>query len=354
MPEKETGAGSRLPVPAARREVTAVWLQSGLRRTFPEASIEEFSSKQIGVGFGLASELFRYRLTGSSCPESVIVKLWQTGGGIGAREAPFYYTFGGEAGGRIPACFYAAVDHERQRAVLVLEDIETLVQGDCLQQLPTVQARALAGQLAGIHARWMESEKLQQAAWLPSLLPWARKQDWFAQRRELFLKRFSDRLNERGRTLLARIEHAPAVTNERLIGAPRTLLHADFHLDNVVFESQLGPVILDWARCTKGPLAFDLYSLLFDVGRIEDSKDVLQAYATAFAETAGTVLDLTELQRQLAGVFLYDFTLSTCGVARWHPSWAREEAMIEIGIERALRALDYWYRKDTELFTFMT
>ncbi|MFW6097186.1 MAG: phosphotransferase, partial [Chloroflexota bacterium] len=131
-------------------------------------------------------------------------------------------------------------------------------------------------------------------------------------------------------------------------------LHADFHLDNVVFDSQSEPVILDWARCAKGPLAFDLYCLMFDVSRLEDSESVLDAYVTAFAETAGDAPDVVEIQQQLAGVFLYDFALRTCGVAKWRPGSEREEVMIKTGIRRALRALDYWNRKEPELFAFIT
>lgn len=353
MVGKQARNSARVSVPSASREVTAAWLQAALRRAFPSMAIKSFQMQRIGEGYGLASRLFRCRLIGSGCPESVVVKLWHTEGAAGAREVFFYRTFGNEVGGRIAACFFAAVDDERQRGVLVLEDINPLIQGDCLQQLAAEPAQALARQLAGIHAQWLGSDVLREADWLPSLLPWKKNEGWFAQRRELFLDRFGKRLNDRARALLEQVEQAPEVTNARLAESPHTLLHVDFHLDNIVFDSQMEAVILDWARCAKGPLAFDLYSLLFDISRREDSEDVLGAYVSAIAETDGKAPAVDGIQRQLAGVFLYDFALRTCGVARWRPSSAREEVMIETGIERALRALDYWYSSDTELFSFL-
>ncbi|MGH2522313.1 MAG: hypothetical protein ACRDH2_07405 [Anaerolineales bacterium] len=85
----------------------------------------------------------------------MVVKLWRTDSSAGMSEALFYRTFGPAAGARIPACFHAAVDPDKQRGVLILEDLGAVVQGDCLHPLTFGQAQAVARMLAGIHATWI-------------------------------------------------------------------------------------------------------------------------------------------------------------------------------------------------------
>lgn len=342
-----------LPLPTSEAEVTAEWLQNALSFSFPEITVKSFDAERIGAEYGLASRIVRLRIAGSGSPESVVIKFWNTDGKAGAQEIFFYRTFGETPAARVPACYYAAFDPSRNRGVLLLESIQPALQGDVLQQLSLERAKALAGNLAGMHGQWVDSPVLSSADWLRPRIPWKRDESWFAPRRALFLERFSDRLNDLARALLDRIESVPAVVNQRLGEAPSTLLHGDLHLDNIVFERDTEPVILDWAGCAQGPLALDLYNLLFNICQTQDVEPVLAAYLSAFVAYAGKPLDSGAVRHQLAAAFLYNFAISTCGVARWLPESPREAAMIEIGLKRALRALRYWYGQDPALFALL-
>lgn len=342
-----------LPVPASPAGVTADWLQQALEPAFPGVAVKTVTTERLGEGYGLTSHIFRYQWETGEPPRSVVVKLWPTDGPGGTREVSFYRTFGETVGTRIPACFHASLNLSDQRGVMILEDLGPVVQGDCLLKLSLHQAMAVARGLAALHAIWLAHGALEDSAWLPSLASWERGPDWFAPRRALFMERFGHRLDARARALLDRIVEAQDVANERLADADITLLHADLHLDNFVFVNGTDPVFLDWARCAKGPLALDLYDLLYPMIQEADRERVLATYLDAFAAWAGKAPGLAALWRQLGGVFLRKFAIATCGVARWQPASPREAAMIDVGLQRALHELRYWSAHDPALFAFL-
>lgn len=340
-------------MPASPAGVTAHWLQQALTPSFPGVVVETVTAERLGEDYGLASLIYRYRWESGEPPRSVVVKLWPTDGPGGRREVLFYGAFGQAVGARVPACFHAAVDPDHQRGVLVLEDLGPVVQGDCLLKLSLPQATAVAQGLAAIHAIWLGSPALEQSQWLPSVASWERDADWFEPRRALFMRRFGHRLDDRARALLDRIVQAQKVANQRLAGATSTLLHADLHLDNLVFVNGREPVYLDWARCARGPLALDLYDLLFPMIHEADRERVMVTYLEAFTARTGDRPDFAALQRQLGGVFLRKFAIATCGVARWQPASPREAAMIDVGLQRTLHDLIYWSEHVPSLLSFL-
>ena len=76
-----------------------------------------------------------------------------------------------------------------------------------------------------------------------------------------------------------------------LAGGPRTLIHADLHLDNVIFDGRgnaRSAVVLDWQTACIGSPAWDVALFLFDSLSIDDRRAaenaLLQRYATLLAE----------------------------------------------------------------------
>lgn len=352
MPSDPTLTLSELPVPAAPEEITPKWLRKVLGATFTNNLPEAMEMQRIGQHYGLASEIYRCLWRGTDASRSVVIKVWDTSGPAGTGEAHFYNTFGAHVGTRVPTCYHAATDPFTQRGILVLEDLAGAVQGDCLQQLPLELARTVAQSLAGFHATWMEHERLQ-AEWLRPSGTWDLDEHWFMPRRALFLERFGDKLDDFARALLERLEHTPKVANARLEAADTTLLHGDLHLDNILFENGAAPTVLDWARCARGPLVLDLDALLFDMSQLEDTNQIIAAYLSAFAGHVGWAPDEGALRYQLGGALLWRFARSTCGVARWHPESPREAALIEVSIERAVRAVRHWWTQEPSLFSFL-
>ncbi|MCZ6690483.1 MAG: aminoglycoside phosphotransferase family protein [Planctomycetota bacterium] len=342
-----------LPVPTSEEEVTADWLRAALAESYPDLRIRSVESKRIGEGFGLSSRLFRFRWAETETPSSVVVKLWDTEGPAGIREIHFFREFGGQTGTRIPGFYHGAFDLDSKRGVLVLEDLGEVIQGDCLEQLELGRSEMLARSLAGLHAAWWQREELESAKWLPLVTERVRGSDWFESRRTMFLGRFEERLDRFCLELLSQIERAEARANERLGGAAVTLLHADLHLDNVVFETEAGrPILLDWARTAKGPAVLDLADLLYTIALPEDREEVFSTYLSELASRGVAELDEQTVRHQLGGALLRKFDTWTCGVGRWQPASERESRMIDSMIKRALQAISDWRSHDPDLFRF--
>jgi len=337
-------------VPASIAEVTPLWLGEALSGMAPEAHERTFSSTRIGEGYGLTSELHRCTFVGATEPRSVVLKLWDTTTAAGTREVTFYRLIGKAVGARIPDCFHAAIDEVRQRGVLVLEDLGDVVQGDCLEHVDRDTAAAVARELAGVHAAGWQLPDPAAQAWLPEAMDPRRDEPWFEARRTAFLARFGDGLDARTAQLVHGVGSVQAIARERLAGQPATLLHADLHMDNIVFEEATGrPVLLDWARVARGPAALDVIELLVEIARPEDRDAALATYCSELRRR-GVALDPDTFERALGGALLRKAIRSTYGVARWMPASPREERMIATGLARIAEALAAWSARDPELF----
>jgi aminoglycoside phosphotransferase (APT) family kinase protein len=328
------------------------WLRQLLADLFPDTVSAAITVQHVGEGYGLASSLFRCSWERVGTDTSVVVKLWDVTGVAGTREVEFYRTLAPSVEGQVPHCLHAAIDAERARAVLVLEDLDGMVQGDCLQPLSPERAVTLASTLAVVHSAWWEHSDLLAAAWLPSVTRLELAHEWFETRRALVLHRFGDRLQDRAHVLLQQIEQVQARANERLAGAAVTLVHGDFHLDNVMFRAGTGaPVLLDWARVARGPGVLDVIELIVSLEDTAEQDRVLDAYLARLNAGGVPGPDKELLREQLGGALLRKFISATCGVANWQPATPREAAMIEVGLDRVQRAIEGWEGHDAGLFS---
>jgi hypothetical protein len=325
------------------------WLRSILAECFPGARLAGFD--RIGLEHGLASTALRLRLEGPDAPRSVVIKYWSIDGPGGSDEVPFYATFGRDLGIRIPHCYHGAVDPEHKRGVLVLEDLSGAVQGDVLGQLDLRGAAAVAGTIATLHAKWWESEELNAQAWLQTIGP--RAPEWLRSRRGMFMSRFGEQIDATLRDLLERVEAVDQRANQRMAGAPMTLVHGDLHLDNVMFDREPEhPILLDWASAAKGPAVFDLIELLYSMTPLGNLEPTFAVYLGALRQRGVTGVEEGSLRSQLGGALLRRVISSTCGIARWVPDSERERAMIPIALRRITDAVELWRTRDPELFQF--
>ena len=341
-----------LTAPASKDELTNEWLQSVLAHSLVSMTGQPRLTR-IGEAYGFASQLFRCRWQAEGSPNSVVVKLWATDSKAGTGEIRFYETFGQAVGCRIPLCYHAAADPNTQRGVLVLEDLQDAVQGDCLELLNLDRAKSVARSLAGLHTTWLEHTELAEFPWLPESSHWTLSSEWFQSRRNLFLERFGKTFDGVAEALLAKLELAPKLVNEHLTSAPRTLLHGDFHLDNIMFERQTEPVLLDWSRPIKGPLVLNLAKLLFAMTPLQNFDEVLTHYLETFNSKTRKPLSSTDIEKQLGGAFLRKFTLSTLAMVRSQMPPPRGPQLLEMGFKQASQAADFWYERDPELFSFL-
>jgi len=250
-------------------------------------------------------------------------------------------------------CYYSAADIQAGKAVLVLEDLKNVAQGDALKPVNLERAKGIARSLARLHARWLEHPKLTELSWLSNVSVWEQDQEWLDSRRSLFLMRFPNRLNGVARLLFDKLELAPKITNVRLSNAPIILIHGDFHLDNLLFEKETQAIFLDWSRPVKGPLVLNLAALLFTMTPLKNFDEVFDCYLANFAKLSKYQLNRKSLERQVGGELLRLFAISTCGVARWQPTLPRAKEMIEKKFHKLSECVEFWQKRDPALFSFL-
>jgi len=322
-------------IPTDDKDLSLQWFRLVLGRPFTKVHVEP-----IGLEYGFSSRLFRCRLEGSGTPPSVAVKLWSSERPADLREVPFYAEFAPVLGVRLPGCHYGAI--EGQHGILVLEDLEHATQGDCLDQLDDAGVAAMARAVAALHATWWKRSELSAAAWLPPMS--VRTPEWLLSRREQYLAHYGERAPQWVRHMLQNVEALNQRALAWLADAPHTLLHADLHLDNVLFDGGAEhPVLLDWARVARGPAAIDLVELLFSLA--PEWRPALAIYLEEMRRR-GVEVDEAMLHHTIGGALLRRFISATCGISRWEPGTERERAIVAVDQARVFRAVEGWREMD--------
>lgn len=328
-------------------EVSPSWLGSVLTEPSPPSSIDNFEFKRVGEAYGFASRIFRFSWQEHRQAKSVIIKFWKLNTTADANELRFYQTFKA-LGVRTPAFLYGA--HDSEKAILILEDLGFAEQGDVLKPLSLTEAKTVARSLAVLHSEWVEHPQLYQD-WIIDLSSWNPDATWIKERRSEFLERFPNHLSQQALSLLNNLEIALPITSKRLASAPDTLLHGDFHLDNLLFEKNT-PIFLDWSRPARGAASYNLVHLLFMMTSTTYFDDILKTYLRVYQNRAS--LNYQECLSHLGGSLLHLFTQSTCGVARWKPSLARAKDILKDGISRVNHMVAFWHKRDPTFFDFLS
>ncbi|HZU78543.1 MAG TPA: oxidoreductase family protein, partial [Acidimicrobiales bacterium] len=200
-------------------------------------------------------------------------------------EVRFYQQAATALAARIPRCHFADVDVDTARFVLLLEDLSPARQGDQMAGCTVDEAAAALDELAMVHApRWGD--------------PGLRTLDWLDRRNETglaflealypgmfagFAERYGDDLAEPvGRIGEAFFPHVG--TYLRLEAPVRTIQHADFRVDNLLYGADDGTriAVVDWQTVALGPGAADVAYFLGGSVEVDDrranEKDLLRHY----------------------------------------------------------------------------
>ena len=251
-------------IPASIDEVTPAWLSEALAR-----EVESAVAKQIGVGVGVSSALYRVELTGSDVPATVIVKLpaldeaavfTSTVLRMYIREVGFFRELASQSPVRVPACFHAEVDADSSRFVVVMEDMGTMRAVDQLEGMALADAEQAVDALAAWQATWWGKADPLVAEGIaisvgdpiyPAILPMVFAEGW--------------------EKVTTQMEVAPSILDvgPRFAGglaslltdlaqAPTTLAHGDYRADNILFADDGSVALLDFQLIGTGSGAYDL------------------------------------------------------------------------------------------------
>lgn len=265
--------------PTEPAQLTAEWLTRVLREAaaFDAGELTRFVATPVAAQ-GAAAVVVRVTLdyagANAGAPASVVVKFATPHlpirtvmhrFGFYRSEVEFYRQLGGDAGISTPHCYFADIDAESGCFVLVLEDMAPARPGDPLT--PRVDDVDMAiDHLAAFHAHWWNSARLRELRWLayPGTPAYHVRSAGVQQAFRGALGVVQSRLGEQFPATLARAADHMLSDWSAFIAARQTLtptlLHRDFHAQQIFFPSEGGGrfAVFDWQTVGIGPGAEDL------------------------------------------------------------------------------------------------
>jgi hypothetical protein len=303
-----------LAVPQTADDLTPAWLTAALAEAgvLRRGAVAAAESERVGQEYGFTGLVARVRLryvdADGDEPRSLIAKLPMAQGDVVSgyrarqerdpalarryyercvREERFYREVGASFA---PTLYYSAVDDVRHRVVLLLEDLSTGRQGDVLHGCSIEDAALVIEEIAPFHARWW-GERAPLHAFPRRGEDHDARQERYDRQVDLFLERYGDALPDTARSVIDRLRSHLAGVLDALAGRPQTLIHADLHLDNVLFGGRgegRSPVVLDWQTATVASPAWDIALFLFGSLSVEDRRAaeaaLLDRYVALLAE----------------------------------------------------------------------
>jgi len=347
-------------IPQRLDELTPAWLSQALDGVLAGARVERVEVEPLGEGEGFVGMLARLRLEldrpAPGVPTRVIAKLptevaanRATGELLGAyeREIRFYRELAPRVAYRTPALYAALMDENpasrfgpailrfvdrlprwlvravlacfgwiarrsRRRYLLLIEDLAPARVGDQLEGRSPAQCEPVLRAIAEAQVPFWQSEWLAQQYWIAPMDAGLRiAHELYLSSRPLFEARYRARLSPRDREVLDWLaERAPALTQRLHAEAPVSLVHGDFRLDNLLFDDDRAPRVVDWQGVARGPAPYDvayfLSGALMPEVPVESEVSLVAGYHRALLEggVQGYALDacLRDYRRSLLGV----------------------------------------------------
>lgn len=271
---------SAVPVPAKPEAIDAEWLRRAAGPRIP--AFEQVRVERIGEGFGLDGQVARLVLDPRSpSRHSLVAKCCHARAGRG--EIHFYVHLAPQVPVRLAGFLGGWVDEEAQRAILLLEDLAPARQGDAVVGATREEGVAVMRTMRRFHAAFEGAPREAYGG----LADWRGDEEGLTSdleaRCDRFLARFGERLDARVAALLGSLADRVVRAVAELEALPRTLIHTDLHLDNVLFLPSGEPVVIDWPGARRGPAILDVARLLVE-GMTPSTR---RAHEAAFLEAHG-------------------------------------------------------------------
>ena len=254
------------------------------------------------VGTGQIADTYRASFTVDGAPRTLILKLTsddETSSRVAGqahrnyvREVGFYRDVAPHLTANIPRCIYAGIDADEIEFVIAMDDLAPAEQGDQISGCTVGQARAALEQIARVHAQTHDNATVMSLPWLRAgraSLP--DRQAWthmFEQYKARYTEALSEDLLRVGHDFADCVENYRKLVNE---SSPRSLIHSDFRLDNVMIESTGDGdkvTVLDWQTVLAGPplldVGFFIATSFPPEVRRRNEIDLVLAYHTALVE----------------------------------------------------------------------
>lgn len=232
----------------------------------------------IGADFGLSGHTCRVRgRRGDGEVVDVAIKL--SPADKSATEMAFYRWCAPSTPIQLPR--FLGGNARAGRGYILFDYLDDVRQGDVLVGVDRDGVVALASSLAHLHTRWWNAT----APELAHIVARTRPQRSAAPTIDpnnlaRFFQRHGDTLTPSQADMIRGLPSRLPEIHNLLWRGERTLLHTDFHLDNVLWAPDGSPVVLDWEGAMVGPPEVDLARILIECLR-PDQVEELAGVATA-------------------------------------------------------------------------
>jgi len=356
-------------------DLTTDWLQLAMAGALRGETIVGFSSEVIGVGAGFMSQLarvhLRYANHANDAPRSVIAKFSSTAPetremasdqDLYQREIGFYRDIGHGAGIPVPTCYFSALLEDSNRFVLLLEDLLPGIASDQVKGTSRETSREVIEQFAKLHARWWNSDELENydwARWVVGEVPMEQGLALFRESmKQAEVTGKFDAYPEMKRLLPLL---PPLFKLDPPVPFPFSLTHGDLRSDNIIQPTPEGGrfAVIDWQLAGIGDPIYDIARWLVQSISIEDrratERDLLELYHGRLVEYGVKRYSyrkfINDYKTNLIVVLLM-FSMSVDAVDQssdrakelFHQFYSRlDAALVDWEIEKPLKALPYIY-----------
>ena len=282
-----------LEIPRNPDDITAAWLTQMLynAQALTETKVVSFNATPIGVGIGFVGRIVRLELQydnkENGAPASLVAKFpstnpslqryWKKSSSLYEVENRFYKHIAPQTSLRTPKQYYGEFDHDAQKGVIIIEDLTRLKAGDQVEGCDTLDAQIAMKDMAHFHSDFWENEKLNAISWLANFntnvegLHQRYLDAWPA-----FQDKFGHQLSDKIFTINQQVaQHGIAIRN-RLATTPQTLVHGDFRLDNVFFDTD-AMVVVDWGGYRRGTCMWDVNQFICQSLNVEERQQAEQS-----------------------------------------------------------------------------
>ena len=238
--------------------VTPEWLTAKLNASGIRGTIHDMGWQVIGAG--QVGENARFHIAGEGdLPPTLVGKFPSTNAlsrqlGVAlnnyGREVYFYSQLSETVDIQVPRCFAAEFDPESHDFVLILEDLAPGVQIDQISECTMDQAALALQELAKLHGpRWGEAG-LANIPLLAQMRMDTESASPYQTFLDAFRKRYGNHLShDEMRVAEGFGEYQAAYANP---DAPRTIIHIDYRLDNMIFGGPHPLTVFDWQSVNHG------------------------------------------------------------------------------------------------------
>jgi Ecdysteroid kinase-like family len=293
-------------IPDRPAQITSSFLTPILHSTgvLHHAMITNVDIEPLAAGAGFNAQIVRVYLTydqhEAEAPRSLIAKLPTVNPVLhqhaavfqpGVKECWFYEHGVSRSPLNVPHCYYNAVDLATGESFLLLEDLAPARAGNRLRGASLEEAKLALQAIVQLHAAWWPvdlsgDQELGQLLDIPqdarNLVEQLYQAAWpqFLDRTTLEIP---EDIRAIGEHLVGRISAVQAL----LDSSPRTLLHGDFRLENMLFgQRNEQPVcwLIDWEDLSLGNGMYDVAWFLgasLPVENSDQEQELLQYYHRA-------------------------------------------------------------------------